>query len=70
VAADRAALSLAGVFHVTSLGLRVLGLSILADPVSQLVVATGAPSAAMMMFLVCLPPAAYRGFIERRARAI
>ena len=30
----------------------------------------GAPSAAMMMFLVFLPPAAYRNFVERRARAI
>jgi hypothetical protein len=65
---------LAGVFQVaiqaTSLSLHVRGVGILADPLGLLVVATGALSAAMMMFLVFLPPAAYRRFVERRARAI
>jgi len=65
---------LAGLFQVaiqaTSLGLHVRGLGILADPLSLLVVATGALIAATMMFLVFLPPAAYRSFVERRAGEI
>ena len=67
MAADRGALSLAGVFQVT---IQATSLGILADPLSLLVVAMGARFAAMMMVLVFLPPAAYRSFIERRTRAI
>jgi len=74
MATVRGALSMAGVFQVviqaTSLSLHVRGVGILADPLGLLVVATGALSAALMMFLVFLPPAAYRAFVERRARAI
>jgi hypothetical protein len=57
------------VIQSTSLILHVRGLGILADPLGLLVVATGALIAATMMFLVFLPPAAYRSFVERCARA-
>jgi len=56
--------------HATSLGLHVRGVGMLAEPLGLFVVAAGLLLAAAMMWLVFLPPAPYRAFIERRARAI
>ena len=55
--------------HAMSLSLHVRGVGMLADPLGLFVVATGLLLAAAMMWLVFLPPAAYRRFVEDRARA-
>jgi hypothetical protein len=56
--------------QAASLGLHVRGMGILADPLGLALVTAGSLLAAAMMWLAFLPPAAYRKFVERRARAI